>query len=159
LGLTPLQLKTSYYADHAHELGLAEVALPPESQLPGKTIQELGFRSQHKLNVVGLRRNREALAGLLVDEKLKPGDTLLVAGDWKNIARLQGLSHDFLVLSLPVEVDEVAPAARKAPYALLSVAVMIALMVSGLVPNAIAALLACLLMGAFRCIDIDSAYK
>jgi di/tricarboxylate transporter len=159
LGLTPLQLKTSYYADHAHELGLAEVALPPESQLPGKTIQELGFRSQHKLNVVGLRRNREALAGLLVDEKLKPGDTLLVAGDWKNIERLQGLSHDFLVLSLPVEVDEVAPAARKAPYALLSVAVMIALMVSGLVPNAIAALLACLLMGAFRCIDMDSAYK
>src|SRR5690606_850333 len=122
-------------------------------------IQELGFRSQHKLNVVGLRRTREALAGLLVDEKLKPGDTLLVAGDWKNIQRLQGLSHDFIVLSLPVEVDEVAPAARKAPYALFSVAVMIALMVSGLVPNAIAALLACLLMGAFRCIDMDSAYK
>ena len=159
LGLAPLQLKTSYYADHAHELGLAEVALPPESSLPGKTILELGFRSHHQLNLVGLRRNREALDGLLVDEKLRPGDTLLVAGSWKNIDRLHGLSRDFLVLSLPMEVNEVVPAADKAPYALLSLAVMIGLMVSGIVPNAIAALLACLLMGAFRCIDMDSAYK
>ncbi|MFV3092663.1 SLC13 family permease, partial [Pseudomonas sp. GW6] len=70
----------------------------------------------------------------------------------------QGLSRDFLVLSLPAEVAEVAPAARKAPYALLSLAVMVGLMVSGLVPNVQAALIACLLMGAFRCIDLDSAY-
>src|SRR5690606_14960136 len=65
LGLAPVQLRTSYYADHAHELGLAEVALPPESTLPGKTILELGFRSHHQLNLVGLRRNREALDGVL----------------------------------------------------------------------------------------------
>ncbi|HLV18209.1 MAG TPA: SLC13 family permease [Pseudomonas sp.] len=159
LGLSPLQLKSSYYADHAHELGLAEVVLPPESTLPGKSILELGFRSRHQLNVVGLRRNREALDGLLVDETLRPGDTLLVAGSWRNIDRLHDLSRDFLVLSLPVEVNQVVPAADKAPFALLSLAVMIGLMVSGIVPNAIAALIACLLMGAFRCIDMDSAYK
>ncbi len=159
LGLQSLPLRTSYYGTHAHVLGLAEVALPPDSELPGKTIQELGFRSRHKLNVVGLRRNREALDGLLVDEKLKTGDILLVAGAWKEIHRLQRLGRDFLVLSLPAEVDEVAPAARKAPHALLALAVMVALMVSGLVPNLIAALVGCLLMGAFRCIDMDSAYK
>ncbi|WP_287027827.1 SLC13 family permease [Pseudomonas sp. UBA6310] len=159
LGLEPLPLQTSYYSIHSHVLGLAEVALPPDSELPGKTIQELGFRSRHKLNVVGLRRNREALDGLLVDEKLKTGDILLVAGAWKEIHRLQSLGRDFLVLSLPAEVDEVAPAARKAPHALLALAVMVALMVSGLVPNVIAALIGCLLMGAFRCIDMDSAYK
>lgn len=68
LGLEPMPLPHSYFSLHAHELGLAEVALPPESQLPGKTIQELGFRSQHKLNVVGLRRQGQALEGVLVDE-------------------------------------------------------------------------------------------
>ncbi len=36
---------------------------------------------------------------------------------------------------------------------------MIVLMVSGLVPNAIAALIACLMMGLFRCIDVEAAYK
>ncbi len=159
LGLEPMPLPHSYYSVHAHELGLAEVAMPPESQLIGKTIQELGFRSQHKLNVVGLRRHGQALEGVLVDERLKASDTLLVAGEWKAIRRLQGLSRDFLVLSLPAEVDEVAPAARKAPYALLSLAVMIVLMVSGLVSNVLAALIACLLIGAFRCIDLDSAYR
>jgi di/tricarboxylate transporter len=159
LGLEPMPLPHSYFSLHAHELGLAEVALPPESQLPGKTIQELGFRSRHKLNVVGLRRQGQALEGVLVDEKLKASDTLLVAGAWRDIHRLQGLSRDFLVLSLPAEVAEVAPAARKAPYALLSLAVMVGLMVSGLVPNVQAALIACLLMGAFRCIDLDSAYR
>ncbi|MCY1350132.1 transporter, divalent anion:Na+ symporter (DASS) family [compost metagenome] len=159
LGLEPLPLPASYYSLHAHQLGLAEVALPPESKLPGKTIQELGFRTRHKLNVVGLRRQGQALEGVLVDEKLKPSDTLLVAGEWKCIHQLQGQGRDFLVLSLPAEVDEVAPTARKAPYALLSLAVMIVLMVSGLVPNVMAALIGCLLMGAFRCIDLDSAYR
>lgn len=159
LGLEPLPLPASYYSLHAHQLGLAEVALPPESKLPGKTIQELGFRTRHKLNVVGLRRQGQALEGVLVDEKLRPSDTLLVAGEWKCIHQLQGQSRDFLVLSLPAEVDEVAPTARKAPYALLSLAVMIILMVSGLVPNVMAALIGCLLMGAFRCIDLDSAYR
>ncbi|MBK3747429.1 SLC13 family permease [Stutzerimonas balearica] len=159
LGLEPLHLSNSYYRDHAQELGLAEVALPPDSRLPGKTIQELGFRSRHKLNVVGLRRQQRALDGLLVDEKLKAADTLLVAGSWKHIHRLQGLSRDFLVLSLPAEVDDVAPAARQAPFALLAVAVMVGLMVSGTLPNVLCALIGCLLMGLFRCIDMDSAYK
>lgn len=159
LGLEPLQLKNSYYDDHSRELGLAEVALPPDSRLPGKTIQELGFRSNHKLNVVGLRRNHEALQGLLVDEKLKTADSLLVAGGWKHIHRLQSMRRDYLVLSLPAEVDDVAPAANQAPFALLGLAVMVVLMVGGVVPNVLAALIGCLVMGLFRCIDMDSAYK
>lgn len=159
LGLEPLPLETSYYSLYSHQMGLAEVALPPDSRLPGQTIQELAFRSRFRLNVVGLRRHGAALPGLLVDEKLKAADTLLVAGDWRDINRLHGLSRDFLPLSVPAEIDEIAPAARKAPYALFSLAVMIALMVSGLVPNLLAALIGCLLMGVFRCISMDSAYR
>ncbi|MEE3157531.1 MAG: SLC13 family permease [Pseudomonadota bacterium] len=159
LGLQAEPLSDSYYNRHAHQLGLAEVALPPESALLGKTVQGLGFRSEYQLNVVGLRRQGQALEGLLIDERLKSSDTLLVAGTWKAINRLHGLSRDVLLLSVPAEVDEVAPTKRKAPYALLSLAVMIALMVSGVVPNLLAALIGCLLMGAFRCIDMDSAWR
>lgn len=159
LGLQAEPLSDSYYNRHAHQLGLAEVALPPESALLGKTVQGLGFRSEYQLNVVGLRRQGQALDGLLIDERLKSSDTLLVAGTWKAINRLHGLSRDVLLLSVPAEVDEVAPTKRKAPYALLSLAVMIALMVSGVVPNLLAALIGCLLMGAFRCIDMDSAWR
>ncbi|WP_220813004.1 SLC13 family permease [Pseudomonas paralcaligenes] len=159
LGLEPAPLTASYYARHSHQLGLAEVVLPPESRLAGRTVQEIALRSRHHLNLVGLRRQGKALEGVLVDEPLRAADSLLVAGEWKYIHRLQQQTRDFLVLGLPVEVDEVAPAIRKAPYALLSLAVMIGLMVSGAVPNVLAALIGCLLMGAFRCIDLDSAYR
>ncbi len=159
LGVEPVAMQSSYFSDHHRSLGVAEVMLPPDSRLAGKTIQELGFRSHRKLNVMGLRRNQEALDGVLVDEKLKAGDTLLVAGNWQHIRKLQGHSRDFLVLSLPAEVDDVAPALSQAPHALFSLAVMIILMVTGLLPNVLAVLIGCLLMGAFRCIDMDSAYR
>lgn len=159
LGVEPVAMQNSYFSDHHRALGVAEVMLPPDSRLAGKTIQELGFRTHRKLNVIGLRRNQQALDGLLVDEKLKAGDTLLVAGNWQHIRKLQGHSRDFLVLSLPAEVDDVAPTLSQAPHALFSLAVMIILMVAGIVPNVLAVLIGCLLMGAFRCIDMDSAYR
>ncbi len=159
LGVEPIACPQSYFADHSRSLGLAEVMLPPDSCLPGKTIQEIGFRTKRKLNVIGLRRKQNALDGLLVDEELHHGDTLLVAGNWKHIHRLQDYSRDYLVLSLPAEKDHVAPALDKAPQALLSLAVMIILMITGIVPNVMAAIIGCLLMGAFRCIDMESAYK
>lgn len=158
-GLEPLSLQGDYFTERAHEVGMAEVTLPPESALLGKSVLELGFRSQYGLNVVGLRRNREALVEGMLEAKLKVGDTLLMIGAWKDIRQLQTRSRDFLVLSLPAEVDEAAPAISQAPHALFSLAVMVILMVSGLVPNVMAALIACLLMGAFRCIDMDSAYR
>lgn len=159
LGVEPIASPQSYFADHSRSLGLAEVMLPPDSCLAGNTIQELGFRTRRKLNVIGLRRNQQALDGLLVDEQLKHGDTLLVAGNWKHIQRLQDYTRDYLVLSLPAEKDHVAPALDKAPQALLSLAVMVALMITGVVSNVLAAIIGCLLMGAFRCIDMESAYK
>ncbi len=159
LGLEPRPLPISYYRIYAQQMGLAEVALPPESSLPGKTIQQLGFRSRYRLNVVGLRRHGQALPGLLVDEPLKAADTLLVAGSWEDINQLYGQTRDFMLFNLPAEIDEIAPAKDKAPFALFSLGVMVALMVSGLVPNLMAALIGCILMGLFGCITMDSAYK
>ena len=64
-----------------------------------------------------------------------------------------------IVLDLPIESREASPAARRAPLAVLSVLVMIVLMVTGVVPNVIAALIAALLMGAFRAVDLRTAYR
>ncbi|WP_160285917.1 SLC13 family permease [Pseudomonas knackmussii] len=158
-GLEPLSLHGDYFTERAHEVGMAEVMLPPESRLLGKSVLELAFRSQYGLNVVGLRRAGEALVEGLLEAKLKVGDTLLVVGTWKAIRQLQSSGRDFLVLNLPAEVDEAVPAASQAPHALFALGLMVVLMVSGLVPNVVAALIACLLMGAFRCIDMDSAYR
>lgn len=157
--LEPLILRGEYFSDQAREVGMAEVSLIPESNLLGKTLRQIAFRTNYNLNVVSIRRNNEVLEGNLLDEVLQLRDTLLVVGDWKQIKQLQSHTHDFLVLNLPAEVDDVAPALTQAPHALICLALMIILMVTGLVPNAVAAILACLLMGQFRCIDMESAYK
>ncbi len=159
LHLEHLPLTGYYFMDHSREVGMAEVLVPPESTLIGKTVLQATFRRKHGLTVVGLRRGGKAVEGPVLEEKLKLGDVLLVVGPWKSIRCLQTQMQDFLVLSLPSDVDDVAPAASQAFFAVLSLGVMVALMVSGLVPNVIAALIACLLMGLFRCVTMDSAYK
>ncbi len=159
LRVTSLPLQGLYFMDRSNEVGMAEVAIPPESQLIGKTPVEHSFRTRYGLSVVGLRRKGQPVEEGILEEKLRMGDILLVAGPWKAIRRLQAQMRDFLVLSLPAEIDDAAPAAKQRPYALGALALMVALMVSGWVPNVMAALIACLLMGLFRCVDMNSAYK
>lgn len=159
LGLSPQPLHHSYYSLHAHQLGLVEVALPPDSALAGKSIQQIGFRSRYRLNIVGIKRKGEALLNVLPDEVLQQQDTLLLAGSWSEIRRLQQHRRDLLLLSLPAESNEATPTADRAPYAIGSVLLMIALMVSGIVPTVLAALITALVLGACRCIDLNNAYK
>ena len=87
------------------------------------------------------------------------GDTILLAGPWKTIRRMRGGGRDLVVLNLPREFDEVLPAARRAPHALITLGIVVALMATGAIPNVQAALIGCLLMGLFRCIDLDKAYR
>lgn len=157
--LEPMILRGEYFSDQAREVGMAEVSLIPGSRMLGKSIREVAFRSHYGLSVVGIRRDGEALTGKLVDEPLQMGDSLLVVGNWSLIRLLQTHSRDFLLLGLPAEVDEMAPARSQAIHALICLGIMVVLMVTDPVPNVIAALVACLLMGKFRCIDMESAYK
>jgi di/tricarboxylate transporter len=63
------------------------------------------------------------------------------------------------IINLPAELGEVLQVPGKAPQALICLAIVVGLMVSGLVPNVQAALIGCLLMGALGCIDLASAYR
>jgi di/tricarboxylate transporter len=60
---------------------------------------------------------------------------------------------------MPAELEEVLPAASKAPHALAVLALVVGLMVSGVIPNVQAALIGCLLMGLLGCVDMNSAYR
>ncbi|QIF05590.1 SLC13 family permease [Roseimicrobium sp. ORNL1] len=159
LKLQSQPLSGHYFMQHSREVGMAEVLVPPESALIGKSIIQATFRRKYGLTVVGLRRSGKALQGSVLDEKLKLGDVILVVGPWTSIRKLQSQVQDFIVLSLPADVEEVAPAASQAFYAVLCLAIMVTLMVTGLVPNVLAAFIACLLMGAFGCVTMDTAYK
>lgn len=157
--LEPMVLRGEYFADQALDVGMAEVSLIPDSEMIGKTVREIAFRTRFGLNIVGMKRDGEAMDGSVVDEPLQLGDILLVAGNWRQIALLAKRGRDFVVLNMPVEVDDASPAHSQAPHAIFCLVLMVALMLTDEIPNPIAAIIACLLMGKFRCINAESAYK
>ena len=157
--LEPMVLRGEYFADQALDVGMAEVALIPDSEMIGKTVREIAFRTRVGLNIVGMKRDGKAMDGSVVDEPLQLGDILLVVGNWRQIALLAKRGRDFVVLNMPVEVDDASPAHSQAPHAIFCLVLMVALMLTDEIPNPIAAIIACLLMGKFRCINAESAYK
>jgi di/tricarboxylate transporter len=158
-GLDETPLSGTYFTDRSQEIGMVEVIVPPNSDLIGRTVVRDKFRTRFGLTVIGLRRGVVAHERTFLNEELKLGDTLLLIGPWKNIERLRSDPRDLVIIRLPAEIAEVLPVPGKALQALISLALVVALMVSGLVPNVQAALIGCLLMGLFGCIDLAGAYR
>ena len=156
--LEPAEIKSQSFNEHAKSIGMAELTLVPGSGIIGKTTQEVEFRSRYGLNVVGIKRDGELISDSFSGTPYKLGDLILVVGDWKFIQQMRSRTKDFVVLSYPKEMERVVPARTQAPQALFSVFIMVLLMVSNAVPNVIAALIGCLLLGYFRCVDAKSAY-
>ena len=155
----PLSEIGNYFVDRSQEIGAVEVILPAESTLVGQTVLEARIRSEYGLTVIGLRHGNKVVMHDLLEERLKIGDILLMIGFWSDIQDLQSHMDDVVVLNMPAELEEVLPAARRAPHALAVLGLVVALMVSGLVPNVQAALIGCLLMGLLGCVDFNSAYR
>jgi di/tricarboxylate transporter len=156
--LEPMPLSGAYFTDRSQEIGMAEVIVPVDSDLVGKTVMQANVRSRFGLTVIGLRHGRVPKEGPIIHEKVNIGDTLLVIGPWKAIRNLQAGGKDMVILDLPVEIEEVLPVPGKAIHAVVCLLLMVGLMVSGVVPNVQAALIACLLMGVLGCVDLKSAY-
>ena len=157
--LEEMPLSGDYFIDRSQEIGMAEVILPPTSDLIGQTIVAAQFRTRFGLTVVGMRHGIAACKGNLLNKVLKVGDTLLLIGPWKDIERLQSDGYNLAIIKLPAELKEVLPAPGKTAQALVCLALVVGLMVSGVIPNVQAALIGCLLMGALGCVNLTSAYR
>lgn len=157
--LDALPLTGDYFTDRSQEIGMVEVILPANSEFIGKTVAESKFRTRYLLTVIGLRHGAVAHERGLHNEVLQIGDTLLLVGPWSAIENLQSQRRDAVVLDLPAEHADVLPVSGKAVPALICLAIVVGLMISGLVPNVQAALLGCLLMGWLGCVNLNSAYR
>ena len=87
------------------------------------------------------------------------GDALLVAGPWKRIAALRTSAHDFVVLSIPEEMQGAAASSRRAPVALLILAGMILLSAFGVVPVVTAVLIAAVATVFMGILTMEDAYR
>jgi di/tricarboxylate transporter len=142
----------------AKELGLAEVLLTPRSKLIGRTLSEVRFREHHGANVLGVLRKGKAIDEELSHLTFRFGDSLLIGGHWNQIRLLQEERTDFVVLSLPEEMDEAVPVQHKSPLALAVVLAMLIVMTFNIVPAVTAVILAGLAMVLTNCIRMKGVY-
>ena len=156
LNVQPMQERHSKLM--VRDVGVAEVLIPPESSLKGKSLRESMFRSRYQLEVIGVRRANQVVEDDL-DERLRPGDTLLVLGPWVRIQHLQSDAGDFVVLTLPSEVAVVAPARKRAPIAVAAVVAMVVFSALNIVPLVYVVMATAVVMILTRCLTMQDAYR
>ncbi len=76
---------------------LAEAVVQSGSRLTGRTANSMRLRSRYGINLIAISRQGTRVEGRLLDEKLRPGDILLIQGDE---ARLPDLFSNMSLLPL-----------------------------------------------------------
>jgi di/tricarboxylate transporter len=133
---------------------LAEVAVPPRSQAVGRALRDLDFRNRYGLSVLSIWRHGTPKREGLGDMELETGDALLLAGPAARVRELS-TSDDFILLSEPGETSDY----RKAPLALLFLAVAMVPPLFGWAPLAISAVAGALLMAGTGCVSMSDAAR
>ena len=138
------------------EYGLAEIVIPPRSELVGETTFPGMVTERGDLVVAAVRRHDIDQAG---DTVLAVGDTLLLRGDWGALAA--GLDDlDVLVVDPPDQVRRQAvPLGPGAKRAIAILAGMVVLLATGAVPPAVAGLLAAGAIVVTGVLTIEQAYR
>ena len=140
------------------QFGVAELIIPSDSSLVGKTVEQLGKGALHEISVVASNHTEGLSSKELKEHRIRQGETLLV---WGTLDQLQSLEQDtqqFILTDVPP--PSITPEKmRKALTSLGVTALMIGLLILNLVPPVIPVLLAALLMVGTRCISMEESYK
>lgn len=120
------------------ETGVVEAVIPPRSVLVGETVV-LGARRASDLVVLAVRRRGSEIDGDTIT--LQPGDSLLAYGRWEALETLAA-DRDVLLVDAPEVLQRQVPLGRNAHKAAFILVAMVLALATGIVPPAIAGLLA-----------------
>ncbi|RXZ84687.1 SLC13 family permease [Paenibacillaceae bacterium] len=144
----------------SHEVGIAEVLIPPNSRFINQLVKESAFREKYSINILGIQRKGSYLLHQLKDEKFRLGDALLIQGTWRNIALLSKEQSDIVVVGQPLEDASKVTLDHKAPLAGGIMALMVVLMILEVFPAVVTVLIAAVLMVVTGCLrNMEEAYK
>jgi di/tricarboxylate transporter len=90
--------------------GIAEVVIPPGSELIGKSARDVWMRKTYGLSMVALHRGGDTLreGGGIRDLPLQAGDTIVGHVTWDSLARL-AKDNDFVVVTTEYPHEELRP--------------------------------------------------
>ncbi|MDJ0803470.1 MAG: SLC13 family permease [Desulfobacterales bacterium] len=135
-------------------VNMAEVAISPHSDYLGRTLIDLNFRGLNGLSVLSIWRRGELIEKDVGETPLELGDALLLYGSIRNIRKLEE-SEDLVLLDRQKSEEDV----RRAPIALLLLALALLPPVLGWFPLAVSGLASALLMVATGCVSLRGATK
>ncbi|MFI2753850.1 SLC13 family permease [Cellulomonas sp. P22] len=139
-----------------HQTGVAEIVIPPRSRLVGEVVFP-GMVREGGLLIQAVRhlgRDRGPRPTTLTE-----GDALLVHGPWTTVQGLAG-DRDVLVVDCPDAVRrQVGPLGPPAMRAIGVLVGMVALLATGIVPPAVAGLIAATAMVVLRVVHAQQAYR
>lgn len=134
---------------------LAELVIPPNSSLIGRTTRGVGFRNRYGVTVVAIQRHGIHIREKISQVRLRLGDTLLILGDVDSVVKLRD-SEDFILLE---GIEDTLIYQDKAPIAIGIMLAVIILAAFEFVSILVLSLAGALLMILTRCIPLRVAYR
>lgn len=139
----------------SEQVGLIEVALAPRSNVVGKTLRDIHFRTKYGLQVIAVWREGRAIRTNLRDIELQFGDALLLMGKRENVKALKA-DGDFIIFS---QEPTVVLSKKKAPVSGGIMFLFVVFVFLGWLPISTAALSAVVLMIITGCLAAEDVYK
>lgn len=144
--------------------GLTEILIMPHSIYENQTLMDVHFREKYRCNVLAINRNGEYIQTDVGTEKLKPGDALLIHGEWKNIERISEDLEDVIVIgSASTETETVQTSSSSKSKAIIAAVItilMIILLSIETIPAVLSVVTAALLMVMTGCVrSMEEAYQ
>ncbi|NLC22034.1 MAG: SLC13 family permease, partial [Halomonadaceae bacterium] len=133
---------------------LTEVMIAPRSRLIGSSLALLDRRWQHSATALAVHRRGEVLRKQLKDVRLNVGDVLLMLTPEKEIPSLRR-DKSVIVLS---QRDQEKRMGWRAPFALVTMVLVIGISAIGWAPIAITSLVGAVAMTLAGCLEADEVY-
>lgn len=145
--------------DNDDNFKFIEAIIPPNSNLEGKTLKEIGFRNKYGATVLAIRHRGKVMREKLTSTVLTSGDTLLIEVKEDRLAELRRLEArraiPFLIIS---EMGIVDFRKSKIIIALVIIAGVVFTASFNLLPIMVGALLGSLLLVLTGCLDMNEIY-
>ncbi len=136
--------------------GIAEVLVPPDSQLIGHTAKDLHFRMTYGLSLISIVRAGKAITNKIAAVPIEPGDMLVCHTRWEYLTRLEK-DRDFVIVTTDYPREQREP--YKLALALGFFAVSIGMIVFTNVILPVALMTGAVGMISFGVLTMDEAYK
>ena len=139
--------------------GIAEIVIPPGSNLIGKSARDVWMRKVYGLSVLAIKRGETQVTfntGGVRDTPLQAGDALVVHTTWADLARLE-TDRDFVIVTTEYPHEELRP--HKVKAALVFFVITLALVLFTDLRLSVALLTGAIGMVLAGVLSIEEAYR